>query len=182
VSRSVKELKHGGRVPPGPAFGAWETTTLRCPLHIITPRRRTIERCRIRDIPGPICQEWAWIVTRKLPIHSYPTFFLCFSRNTLKINRLGIIFSETKAKLEPLRSTILGKGRRESGPAFGTWETTTLRCPLHKITLRRCTIEGCRIKDLRGPTCQGCARSVPPNGTPHPPQPPGGIHPVHIFL
>jgi hypothetical protein len=111
VSRSVKELKHGGRVPPGPAFGAWETTTLRCPLHIITPRRRTIERCRIRDIPGPICQEWVWIVTRKLPIHSYPTFFLCFSRNTLKINRLGIIFSETKAKLEPLRSTILGKGR-----------------------------------------------------------------------
>src|ERR1035438_1045757 len=73
-SPAVHGIRDAGGAP-GPAFGSWETTTLRCPLHKITLRRRTIEGCRIRDLPGPICQEWVWIVTRKLPHPLPPHFF-----------------------------------------------------------------------------------------------------------
>ena len=72
----------------------WDTTHptagLRDPsVQIITTSRRTMEM-----ICGAGFTHHCSLPTGRLP----PSFFSRFSRNTMKLNNLGIIFSETKAK------------------------------------------------------------------------------------
>jgi hypothetical protein len=79
----------------------WETTTptagFRDPaLQIINPSRRTIKMIGAAGLTDHCSLPTVHCGT------AYLFFFLCFPRKTMKLNMLGIIFSETKANKDSL--------------------------------------------------------------------------------